>query len=248
VNHRQPATSAIQATATVITAVAYTYLLGRLKLLYYYDCFGIDWASLGVGPADLFFESWFPLQQLLFAGLIGWLAIKSRSVAVSIVALLYALLPIGAHYAFLAPPNAAWSFLIDYRHSLLKMIPFLILAVLCLLPEYRRRLARRSPSTHAAVRWVALIVLLSWGISTAKHSGSYDANRVVRDPSLLPRVTIEGQPYSYLLHAGPRTLILWDGQSPSEDGELRTLEIPRDSQTRIERRKSFHVQPGGQYL
>jgi len=248
VNQRQTATSIIRVIAAIIAIVAYPYLLGRLKLLYYYDCFGIDWATLGMGPVDLFFESWFPLQQLLFAGLLGWLAIKSRSVAVSIVALLYALLPIAAHYAFLAPPNAAWSFLIDYRHGLLKMIPFLALAVLCLLPEYRRRLARRSPATHPAVRSVALIVLLSWGISTAKHSGAYDANRVVRDPSLLPRVTIEGQPDSYLLHAGPRTLILWDGGSPSEDGELRTLEIPRDSRFRIERRKSFHVQPGGQYF
>lgn len=233
--------------ATIVAGTMYLYLLGRLKLVYYYDCFGIDWASLGVGTGDLLFESWFPAQQLLFAALIGWLAVKSRSLPVRFVALLYALIPIAAHYAFLAPPHAAWRFLIEYRHLLLKLVPFATLLALCAIPRYRRRLADRDPLPHPAIGGLALIVLISWGISTAKHSGAYDANRVVRDPGLLPRVTIEGQPDVYLLHATPRSLIVWDGAGPGADGELRTLEIPREA-GRIERRKAFHVQPGRQYL
>jgi hypothetical protein len=105
------------------------------------------------------------------------------------------------------------------------------------------------------------IVAGSWGLSAAKHFGSYDAERILHRPQeLLPRVelTWKGVPPAsweaggvfFLLHEDEQNVVVvefisgagWERHTPRvhtvSRGELRHIVVsPRSS-----------IQPGGQYL
>jgi len=114
-----------------------------------------------------------------------------------------------------------------------------------------------------ALAALALIVWFSWGVSSAKHFGAYDANRVLLDPErYLSQVRLELRPGStlpdapgpadrlYLLAADAERLVVWDprGFDFARGGELRLLVVPRDEVRWFEARRPVGVQPGRQYL
>jgi hypothetical protein len=242
------------------TAVVLLFL-GRLKLLYYFSAFGVGLGSLDLTFRDQLFESWFIAQNLLFTLLLWWVALKTRALWVTCVAVTHALLPIATHYAFVFHEAPVAAFLIDYRHTLLKLVPFAVLLFVYIFqPRHREALSSlRSPLPRAGNVLLA-IVLLSWAVSAAKHFGSYDANLVLRDPAThLSRLrlvltdrasSLEPPPDTYLLHANHQTLVLWDpaGFDYGHSRDVRTLIVPREAVEWIEATRSFDVQPGKRFL
>jgi hypothetical protein len=239
---------ALRLAAAMAAAVALCAFLGRLKLLYYYKSFGVDLGLLAPGTGELLFESWFVVQNLLFVLLFWWVALKSRALWVGILAVLHALIPIAAHYAFLAHETAWARFLIDYRHTLMKLLPFAALGLVWLLQSDRREALRSArPPLPAAGMALFALVALAWSISTAKHCGSFDANLVLREPaSQLPRVTLP-ECDGFLLRADEERLLLWEPEG-FDGGEIRTRIVPRSEIDEVELVRPHQVQPGNRYL
>ena len=246
--------------AALPALAGFAYVLGRLKLSYYFGTFGVDLPP-SIATGDLLYESWFVLQNTLFVMLLWWIALKTREVWVSCVAVFHALLPIVAHYAFLSHERALAAWLIDYRHTLLKLLLFVVLILVWLFhPARRAELRRLTPPLPPAGMALFAIVLFAWGISAAKHFGSYDANlAMLRPDDHLMQVTLYGQDGNeigdpaatlYLIHAGPEWVIVWD---PGEfrygiSRVVRILSVPAKGVKRWEGRRGFGVQPGGRFL
>ena len=127
--------------------------------------------------------------------------------------------------------------------------------------EPRRRTELRSlrPPVGRAGMILFAIVALSWSISTAKHSGSFDANLALRDPaSHLSRVRFDPAGTAsiprpsgdcFLLHANRESYVLWDpGGFLDGQGEIRTLIVPRSAVEWIDARRRFQLQPGDRFL
>ena len=250
---------AIRWLVAAAAAVALFWLLGRLKLLYFLAAFGVSLGTVEPTLRDQLFESWFVAQNLAFAGLLWWIALKTRSAWVAAVAVLHGLIPIASHYAFMLTESAAAEWLIRYRHTLLKFVPFVVLAVVwATRPAERRALRDLTLPLPGAGRALAVVLLVSWGISMAKHSGSFDAQQAMRRPTLhLARVQFSSSSEMpavsdrlFQLYAGPRTLVLWDagGFVYGRSTEVRTLVVPRSSVVWIDARSTFQLQPGGQYF
>lgn len=227
------------------------YLLGWLKTLYYFNTLGVDAAWIEQTTGERFVESWFVLQNTLFFALIWWIAIKSRWWPAVALAIVHALIPLASHYAFAFPQSGPAAFLIDYRHTVLKLLPFAALALLWWLRPHSREELKRAHWPHGlpAALLFALIVV-SWSLSAAKHFGSYDANRALRWPERhLTAITIHGdEPVKdrlFLLHANRDSLVLWDRQATTEP---RIVVVPRSEIDWLESTKEFSVQPGAQFL
>jgi hypothetical protein len=239
--------------------VALLWTLGRLKLLYYFAAFGVGLDAVEPTLLDQLFESWFVMQNLAFAGLLWWIALKTRSIWVVAVAVVHALIPITSHYAFAVHEWVAAGFLIDYRHTLLKFVPFIVLAIVWFgRPSDRGGLRQLTPPMSPGGLVLAAIVLVSWGVSMAKHSGSFDAQQVMRRPGL-HLSNVELSPSSelpttsgelFLLHTSPSSVLLWDagGFEFGRSTEVRTLIVPRSSVVWIAVRRVFQLQLGGQLL
>jgi hypothetical protein len=91
--------------------------------------------------------------------------------------LLYSLIPIAAHYAFAFKGWAPAAALIATRHTLLKFIPFALLAFRYYFGGREVRAALKTtvwPYGQAALG-LFLAVVLAWSVSAAKHFGSFDA-------------------------------------------------------------------------
>ncbi len=103
------------------------------------------------------------------------------------------------------------------------------------------------------------VVAASWGVSAAKHFGSYDAERVLHRPEeLLARVEVawSSPPPAgwtdaplFLLHADERNVIVvafagsgWERRRPG------VRSIRRDELREFVVTPASEVQPGGQYL
>ena len=237
--------------------VVWLYVLGRLKSVYYYGTFGLDPQELGLDFQDYLFESWFPAQNVLFLILLWWIALKTRSRWVALVAVAHALIPIAAHYAFLDHDAAAAAFLIRYRHTLLKLVPFAVLVAVWTLMPYRRTALRSlAPPVPPAGLALFAIVALAWSISTAKHSGGFDGNLVLSEPEAhLPRARLgvsgpHGSTEFHVLRAGPDSVALWDpsGFVYGRTDEVRTLVVPRSTVEWIGRRRAAQVQPGNRFF
>lgn len=171
----------------VFTAVAYA--LGFLKSLYYFHAFGVD-ALVTLSPQGYLFESWFVVENLVFFVVLAWwLAVAPRQPLILwAVAVLYVLVPILSQYAFGVDwPVAQW--LIHYRHTLLKFVPLGLVLV-------GSWWAARRKDSVSIKRWKDVVwphgplgmvlfwvVCAAWGISAAKHFGSFDASRALQNPS-----------------------------------------------------------------
>jgi hypothetical protein len=154
--------------------------------------------------------------------------------------------------------GAAW--LIRYRHTLLKLLPFAVLGITWIAHRERRPALRHLAWPHgAAGLTLFVVVILAWSLSTAKHFGSYDAQRALLWPDrhlmrvrVLPRggaPVPDGDPL-YLLHASETSLTLWDaaGHVYGSGRALRVLVLPRARFDWVESLRRPELQPGGQYL
>jgi len=240
------------------------YALGWLKTVYYFRAFGIELSMLSMSAGDYLLASWFVVQNVLFFLLLWWVVLKTRLRWAAGIGFAYALIPIASHYAFAMHDSPGVGWLIHYRHTLLKLIPFVVLLVIWFAhPRLRDPLKNlRWPHARPGLLLFGLITL-SWALSTAKHFGSFDANRtMLLTDQHLSRVKIRAAPGDsgpgfayesealYLLHATDDTLILWDrsgyryGISPG----IRILFVPRTRLQWVEAEKLFQLQPGSQYL
>jgi hypothetical protein len=240
-------------------ATAGLWVLGRLKLVYYYSTFGVDVGSLELTFADQLFESWFTAQNVLFVVLLWWIALKTRAVWVAAIALAHALIPIASHYAFVYHDLAPAGFLIRYRHTLLKLVPFAALGlILVFQPGHRRTLRDLRPPLPPAGSVLFAVIVLSWAISSAKHFGSFDAQLALREPAAhLARVRLASSsipaPHPdelYVLHAGADRVVLWDstGFRYGETDRIRTLVVSRSTIEWLEGHKAFQIQPANRFL
>lgn len=230
------------------------WLSGWLKTLYYFTAFGVDLGLLELGTGDYLRESWFVLQNLAFFLLMWWVALRSRSRFILGVAGLYSLLPIAAHYAFAF--DGSWAdALIRYRHTLLKLVPFAVLVLAWLLLRGRRQALRSLawPYGRAATLLWGLVIV-SWTISAAKHFGSFDAQRALRDPDrFLSRVRVEPAPRPagdwYLLASGSAEVVLWRRPESGESTDSVHVTILRRSDLEVlELQRRRQIQPGNQFF
>jgi hypothetical protein len=247
-----------------VTGVGVAYLLGWLRNLYYYQTLGVEPYVAERGLAGTLLDSWFVLQNVGFFLLLWWVVVRLRIVWATLVGLLYSLLPIAAHYAFAFHENRVALGLIHYRHTLLKLLPFVLLVVAWrFYPKQRRSLVRLDwPYGRGGLVLCALIAL-AWSVSTAKHSGGFDANRALCWPeTYLQRVVVEPRPgYRippqlvdnsdvFVIHLGQRDLVLWD-RSRFEfrpGAAVQLYVVPRAAVQWIETREEFQVQTGRQFL
>ena len=246
-----------------VFAFALLYVLGRLKLLYFYQAFGIDLADVEPTFGDYLFESWFTAQNLLFFVLVWWVVLKTRSIWAGCVGVAHALIPLSSHYAFALPDGWLPGLLIGYRHTSLKLIPFAMLAGLWLSGHtHRKALRDLSWPVPLAGRALFALITLAWAVSSAKHFGSFDANRAMRHPDEYlvriklgpaadPSIREASECHElYLVHANPDRMTLWDrtGFTFGSTSEIKTLVVPRSAVAWIEGRKRFQVQPGSRFL
>jgi hypothetical protein len=247
---------------TVLAGVAYS--LGWLKTYYYFDAFGIALPALELSVQDYLFESWFVVENLLFFALLLWfVAIRVRWWTITLI-LAYGLIPIASHYSFLGQGSLLPSLLIDYRHALLKFIPFAVYGIDWFLRRRSYSLASWSwPYTSGSLA-LFLLVTLAWGISTAKHFGSFDANRCQNAPDrFLPRAEVwledesdqgtvtSGAELMYLVYASPSHYFLWqhgDFEFGKQDAAIHILILPKSRVRKIETWKAFQIQPGSMFF
>jgi hypothetical protein len=235
-----------------------------LKTVYYFKAFGIGVGVLDLSGGDYLLESWFVVQNVLFFVLLWWIALRTRLRWVGAVGACYSLIPIASHYAFAFHDSPLASFLIQYRHTLLKLIPFGVLVVVWSLHPQRREPLKtlrwtRGPGAAA----LCALITLAWAVSTSKHCGSFDANLALsRTADHLAKVRIRSSVGTdaerfpgddaelYLLYAGETTLVVWDRSNfrYGSSTEIRTWILDRSSVDWIEVTAAFDVQPGRQFL
>lgn len=245
----------------VFTAVA--YVLGWLQYFYYFDTFGIRLAAVELSVQDYLLNSWFVIENVLFFLILSWVVIKNPRWWTIAIGVAYFLIPIGAHYAFFVPDWWGANVLIEYRHTLLKFIPFGLLAAVLLrdwrVVRHQRGLAVDLSWPYGRVMFVVfLIVVSAWSVSMAKHFGSFDANLELRYPDRMlskvrlhpvANVELEGLAQSnalYLVHATPTQLFIWnaDGFVFGQHQHVAIYVIKRDEIQWFETIKGLQIQRG----
>ena len=227
--------SAARLAAALPWVAAYAYLVGRLKALYFAKSLGVPLESFAPTAVDLLFESWYVLQNAAYFALVVWLAWRLRTIVWILVAALYGLIPLAAHYT-----------LAEYPHTLMKFAPpLLILIAWWRHPQERAHWWRSDSTGGRAGAALCLLLVASWGISAAKHFGSYDARRILADPDRwLQPISLEWRESpsdslsgSFLLGAGEGRLLLLDPGPPPrvvrpDAGKIRSwsVEAPRERQ------------------
>lgn len=247
----------------LFTAVA--YVLGWLQAFYYFDSFGIRLASVEMAPQDYLLNSWFVVENVLFFLILIWVILKTPRWWSYLIGVLYFMIPIAAHYAFFAPDRWGANFLIEYRHTLLKFIPFSLLGAV-MLHDWLR--GSRPFGNAIEVSWphgnglfvLLVIIVAAWSVSVAKHFGSFDANLELRYPSrMLAKVQLRAAPDVvggaafeqmsdlYLVHATPTQLFVWNSTGftfAAPDQKVTIYVIARSKLEWFETSKSFLIQRG----
>ena len=255
--------SVIASAMGVAVVSAYAYSLGWLKNFYYYRTFGVQLSALNLTTQDHLIESWFVLENAAFFFLLTWVVVKSNLWWAWVLLAVYFLLPILSHYSFLHVgwPIAAW--LIKYRHTILKFVPFTVLIFVSLFDKPSLMRIRDLSWPFGGIALVVyVIIIMAWSISTAKHFGSFDANRALCFPQdELTRIKMHiadssmGQIPSaeqmYLLYSNPRQYWIWDaaGFVYGKEGQVvHVVEIDRDKVGWSEMSKPAQVQPANLFF
>jgi hypothetical protein len=248
----------------VLTAVAYA--LGYLQAFYYFDTFGIPLASVEMSTQDYLLNSWFVIENVLFFLILAWITVKNPRWWSVLVSMVYFLIPIAAHYAFFVHGWWAAGFLIEYRHTVLKFVPFLLLAGMIVADWMHgsHRLGAKLDLSwpYGRVMFILFIIVVgAWSVSMAKHFGSFDANFELLYPErLLPKVRLQPIPgvsgpddiwtsdRLYLIHATQTQLFVWNSTGFGFDQanqSIRIYVIKRDKLQWFETMKVFEIQRGG---
>jgi hypothetical protein len=252
----------VLSTLGVLTAVA--YVLGWLQAFYYFDTFGVRLAAVEMTPQDYLLNSWFVVENIVFFLILIWAILSVPRWWTVLLGVAYFFIPIGSHYAFFYPHVWGANFLIEYRHTLLKFIPFGLLLVVALLNgvgSLRRTSNMSLSGPQARLGFVLLVVVVgAWSISVAKHFGSYDANLELRYPDrMLSRIRLHlvidaseageltQSEELYLVHATPGQLFVWDARGFRYGGLNQKVDvhvIARDKVQWFETLRRFQVQRG----
>ena len=245
--------------------IVVAFALGWLKTLYYFDAFGIGLSSLELPVQAYLFESWFVLQNVFFFVLLFWFVVKTGRWWAIVLGVFYFFLPIASHYAFLADRQWFAEWLIHYRHTLLKFVPFGVYAATWLFDKrsFQSLKSLSWPHSKAALS-LFVIFILAWAISTAKHFGSFDANRVLRSPqqylsrvklhpesSIAAQSQVSGEDELYVIYASPSRYFLWNHEGfrfAEPDQQVHLLVIPKEAVEWVESWKPFQVQPGSAFF
>ena len=248
------------ALGAVASCLLFTALVGWLKTVYFLRPFGISPAALDLPWVSSVLGSWYVVQNLVYFTWIVWLVVQTRRFALAVVAVAYSLIPLATHYAFLLYDRAWVRWYVDHQHTWLKLVPLVLLAGVVAGRIRGSRLDWRW--RHGAAGLVLFaIVAGSWGLSAAKHFGSYDAERILHRPQqTLPRVelTWKGVPPTsweaggvlFLLHEDGQNVVVvefiagagWERRTP------RVHTVRRDELRHLVVSPRTSVQPGGQYL
>jgi len=253
----------VLSTLGVLTAVA--YVLGWLQAFYYFDTFGVRLAAVEMSPQDYLLNSWFVVENVVFFLILIWAILTMPRWWNVLLGVVYFFIPIGSHYAFFYPHVWGANLLIEYRHTLLKFIPFGLLVIVALLngvDSLRRRTSITSLSgPHGRLGFVLVAVIVgAWAVSVAKHFGSYDANLELRYPDrMLSRIRLHlsteaGEAAAlmqsdglYLVHATPGQLFVWNSVGFSygqPNQKVYVYVIARDKVRWFETDRRFQVQRG----
>jgi hypothetical protein len=271
---------ALVSAVVVVALSALAYSLGWLKMFFYFQVFGISLPELEIPIQNYLFESWYVIENLLFLLVMWWAVVRAKcsptcKIVLWILAIVYSLIPLSAHYAYSYPGFAPALFLSRHEHSILKFAPFILIVGLVLYDfvlkkrgkEYRV-LALRTPETLA---WpyskfslvISLVIFVSFAISMAKHIGAADANRALRSrDEWLTRVTLHiSSPTPelsglakhtdlYLIYASPSRYFLLDSSlfSGAAGRQVHVIVVPREKVDWIEKSYSFQVHPGSVYF
>ena len=109
----------------LVAAAAYLYLVGFLKGWYYARAFGLSPEALGATPASTLLESWYVAQNLIYLTLVALCCWKLRSFVWTLLAILYALIPLTSHYLIDTTVPALQLF-IRHAHTMMKFLPALM--------------------------------------------------------------------------------------------------------------------------
>jgi hypothetical protein len=255
--------SVVLSAIAVAVISAYAYSLGWLKNFYYYKTFGIQLSELNIAPQDHLVESWFVLENVAFFFILAWFVVKTNRWWAWILLSVYFLLPILSHYAFLVADWRAAHWLINYRHTVLKLVPFAVLILAWIFDRPKIVAASKFSWDWGGYGLVIfIVVMVAWSISTAKHFGSFDANRALCFPhdeltSIQLHVSEAGlartapTDQAYLLYASPERYFVWDATgfvygSPKQ--VVRVIEVSRDKVTWTEMTKPAQVQPANLFF
>lgn len=245
---------------------AWAYSLGWIGSSYYYGTFGVGLESTELSAQDYLFASWYTTQSVLFFILLLWIAVIARRKWVYGLALLYLPIPYVTDWSYAHLSSPAWGWLlrwfVDVPHSILKFIPFLaLLVVIRMHKDTRERFKEFSwPHGNFALAVLSLVVI-AWSISAAKHFGTSEANRLLRDPSNyllqvkllhvsenMPSLKpVEARQSLYLLHYGPHRCILLDETGYTfgqRGGQVVILYVPSEKIEMVEGARVVQLYPG----
>ncbi|MGD9894789.1 MAG: hypothetical protein AB7Q29_06665 [Vicinamibacterales bacterium] len=243
---------------TSFTALA--YVLGWLKSYYFYRTLGVGLDVAGLSTQDYLFESWFVLENVAFFALLWWVVLAAPTWWAWTLGIAYSLLPIAAQYAFAQPSWLVSALLIASRHTLLKAVPFVFLAVRYFSGSRATRTALRTvswPHGQGALA-LCLTIAVAWAISTAKHFGSYDALQHLQAPEqymsfvvVQPTADLAGWDSArslYLLRKSETNYVLLDLSRLAVTHQIGVVIVPVGSVRFIEGAVRRQIQLGNQWF
>jgi hypothetical protein len=166
---------------------AWAYSLGWIKTVYYYSMFGVGTESLDLSVQDYLFASWYTVENVLFFILLMWIASIVGRLWVFVVVLLYLPIPYFTDlcYAHLDSPLFGWftQWFVASPHGILKFVPFIVLFIALVDPDTRQKFKAVSWKYGSFPTAVLILIVVAWSISAAKHIGTTDAKKGLRDPA-----------------------------------------------------------------
>ena len=239
--------------ASYVTVIAaWAYSLGWIKSLYYFATFGVGLESLELTPQDYLFASWYTVENVMFFVLLMWVAALSGRLWPWLFVAVYLPIPFLTEWSY---GHLGWGicrYLTENPHSILKFLPFIVLVLMICIHRDTIRRFRECAWTHGNFAFALLLIItIAWSISAAKHIGSSDAKRALRDPEanlLLVNLRstdtatelkwFESNPKLYMLYLSPHRCIvldladydIWEDQGKDKSvSYVRVIDIPRQN-------------------
>jgi hypothetical protein len=243
---------------TSFAAVAYA--LGWLKSFYFYRAFGVNLDLAGLSTQDYLFESWFVLENVVFFLILWWVVLKAPTWWAICLGGAYSLIPIAAHYAFARPEWTGAAALISSRHTLLKFVPFALLAFryFCGGRTVRASLQTATWPYGQAALGLCLAIAVAWAVSTAKHFGSFDALQYMAAPdeyfsSVRVRAGADLQGWDesqtfYFLRKTDSNYLLLDLRRLRDEHRIGLVVLPLDHLRVLKGFVRHQVQPGNRWF
>jgi hypothetical protein len=244
---------------------AWAYSLGWIRSFYYFGAFGVGLESTELSVQDYLFASWYTVENVLFFVLLLWVAVIAQRKWVYAIAAVYLPIPyvIDLSYSYLSSPiwGGLVRWFVNVPHSVLKFLPFVLLFVVFGVGKNTRERFKEYSWPHGNFAFVVLsIVVVAWSVSAAKHFGTSDANRILRDPGkyflrVNPRVSesapslkaLEYRQSLYLLYYSQHRCILFDTTGfafGQRDAHVTLFYVPTEKIDMVEGLRAVQLDPG----